>query len=63
MNQSLDHKQRHSRKGAASLEVVMVTALTLPLAVLMFLLGVKICSYVFAALSGTLSMPLLVITL
>lgn len=48
-----------SRRGAASLELVMATAVMLPLTVLLLLLGIKICSYVFSALGGLTLMPFL----
>ncbi|MEM9586234.1 MAG: hypothetical protein AAGA03_03045 [Planctomycetota bacterium] len=51
---------RHQlRRGAASIEVVMATAVAVPLAVMLFLLGVRMCRYVFAAIDGMLTMPLL----
>ena len=45
------------RAGFAALEVVMVTAVTLPLAVLLFLLGVEMCQYVFSAIDAMMTMP------
>jgi hypothetical protein len=45
------------RHGAASLELVMATAVAIPIAGGLLFLGFKICSYVFAALSGLVSMP------
>ncbi len=47
------------RKGAASLELVLATAVVLPLALAMFLLAVQICRYVFRGLGGMLTMPML----
>ncbi len=47
------------RVGAASLELILVTAVMLPLAILMLILGVTICRYVFSALGGLLLMPFL----
>ena len=45
------------RPGLAALEVVMATAITLPLAALMFFLGVEMCRYVFQGFDGMLTMP------
>ncbi len=45
------------RSGAASLELVLASAVAIPIAGGLLFLGFKICSYVFAALSGLLSMP------
>lgn len=49
-------KQR-SRRGLASIELVMATAVALPLCGIMFLLGIEICRYVFRGLDGMLSLP------
>ena len=60
MNQHpTDRRQRHEPKGTAALEVVMTTAVGVPLAGLMFFLGIQICRYVYAALSGLLLQPFL----
>lgn len=48
-----------ARLGLANLELVLVTAVVLPLGFLLFLLGVQICRYVFRGLGGMLSLPLL----
>lgn len=45
------------RDGAASLELVMATAVAIPIAGGILFLGFQICSYVFSALSGLVSMP------
>ena len=45
------------RCGAASLELVMATAIAIPIAGGALFLGFKICSYVFSAYSGLISMP------
>lgn len=45
------------RAGLASLELVLITAVALPLAALLFLLAVKMASYVFRGTSGLLSVP------
>ncbi len=39
------------------MEVVMASAIAIPLAGAILFLGFKICSYVFSAQSGLLSMP------
>ncbi len=53
------HERLHSkRNGAASLELVMATAVAIPIAGGALFLGFKICSYVFSAFAGLLSMPL-----
>jgi hypothetical protein len=52
-------QQADPRAGAASLEVVLATAVAVPLAALMFLLGVQICRYVYTALGGLLVQPFL----
>jgi hypothetical protein len=46
-----------NRTAAASLELVLASAVAIPIAGGLLFLGFKICSYVFAALSGLLSMP------
>lgn len=48
-----------ARNGAASLELVLATAVALPLALVMFLLAVQICRYVFRGVGGMLTMPML----
>ncbi len=55
----MNHHARHRRRGLANLEVVMTTAIGVPLAGLMFFLGIQICRYVFAAMSGLLLQPFL----
>ncbi len=50
-------KIRTNRTGAASLELVMATAVAIPIAGGALFLGFKICSYVFSAFAGLLSMP------
>lgn len=45
------------RAGAASLELVMVTAVALPLVLMMFFIAVRMCAFVYQALGGTLLMP------
>jgi hypothetical protein len=48
-----------TRCGLANLEMVLVTAVVLPLGFMLFLLGVQICRYAFRGLGGMLSLPLL----
>ena len=48
---------RRNRKAAASIELVMASAVAIPIAGGLLFLGFQICRYVFAALSGLLSMP------
>ena len=45
------------RAGSASIELVMASAVAIPIAGAALFLGFKICSYVFLALSGMLVMP------
>ncbi len=45
------------RRGASSLELVMATAVVLPLGLMAFLLGVEICQYVFRGIDGMLTLP------
>lgn len=45
------------RAGSASIELVMASAVAIPIAGGALFLGFKICSYVFSALSGLLVMP------
>ncbi len=45
------------RAGAANLELVLATAIAIPIAGGLLFLGFQICRYVFSALSGSLSMP------
>lgn len=47
------------RAGFSSLEVVMTTAIALPLAGLLFFLGIQMCRYAYSALSGLLLQPFL----
>ena len=58
MNKSTLHRA-NNRRGTASMELVMATAVALPLAASMLFLGFKICAYVFNGLSGLLTMPFL----
>lgn len=51
-------KPASTRRGEASIELVMATAVAIPIAGGALFLGFKICSYVFTALSGSLAMPL-----
>ena len=53
------YKLLRHRRGAASMQVVMASAIAIPVAGGILFLGFKICSYVFAAFSGTLAMPFL----
>lgn len=53
MNAPLHQK----RTGSASLELVLVTAVALPLAVMLLLLGAKMAAYVYSGLGGLLTMP------
>jgi len=46
-----------TRHGAAAIEVVLATAVVLPLVVLLFFLGVEICQFVFRGIDGMLTMP------
>ena len=48
-----------NRFGTASIELVMATAVAIPIAGGALFLGFKICSYVFSAFSGSISMPFL----
>lgn len=61
-------RQRHSRtrnglgslvfrQGSAAMELVMATAIAIPIAGGVLFLAFKICAYVFSGLSGLLSMP------
>ena len=45
------------RKGAASMQLVMATAIAIPIAGGLLFLGFRICRYVFSVLSGSLTMP------
>ena len=45
------------RRGIASMELVMATAVAIPIAGGVLFLGFKMCSYVFSGLSGLLTMP------
>ncbi len=45
------------RRGAANLELVLVTAVALPLAVALLLLGAKMAAYVYSGISGLTTMP------
>lgn len=51
-------RQRH-RRGSAHLEVVMTTAVMLPVAGLLFFLGIRMCRYAFEIISGLVGWPLL----
>ena len=50
-------RHRHRRMGAASMELVMASAIAIPVAGGALFLGFSICRYVFSALSGLLSIP------
>ena len=45
------------RTGAASMELVMASAIAIPVAGGALFLGFSICRYVFSAVSALLSMP------
>ena len=45
------------RLGTASMELVLATAVALPIAGAVLFLGFKICSYVYSAIGGLLTMP------
>ena len=45
------------RRGLASLELVMITAVALPLAVLLLVLASRMATYVFRAIAGLVSVP------
>lgn len=47
------------RLGMSALEVVMATAVGVPLAGMLFFLSLKICAYVYGAISGLLAWPFL----
>lgn len=51
--------RKPNRNGLASLEVVMTTAIGVPLAGLLFFLGIQMCRYVYPALGGLLLQPFL----
>jgi hypothetical protein len=51
--------QKGLRAGTSALEVVMATAVGVPLAAMLFFLGVKMCRYVHGALSGLVTWPFL----
>ncbi|MEM9409531.1 MAG: hypothetical protein AAGA30_00290 [Planctomycetota bacterium] len=46
-----------NRAGTANMQLVMATAIAIPIAGGLLFLGFKICRFVFAALSGSLTMP------
>ncbi len=54
--QSSDKRVRN-RAGAASMQLVLATAIAVPIAGGLLFLGFRICRYVFSALSGSLTMP------
>ncbi len=47
------------RSGNSSLEVVMATAVAVPLAAMLFFLGTQICRYVYGVISGLTTWPFL----
>jgi hypothetical protein len=53
-----NNRIKTSRRGAASIELVMASAVAIPIAGGALFLGFKICAYVFSAISGLLTMPL-----
>lgn len=46
-----------TRRGAANLELVLVTAFAVPLGIMLLLLAVRMTVYVFGASSGMITMP------
>jgi ABC-type tungstate transport system substrate-binding protein len=48
---------KRKSNGAASIELVMASAIAIPIAGAILFMGFRICSYVFSALSGSISMP------
>ncbi len=57
MHYRAECSSRGRRKGTASIELVMATAVAIPIAGGVLFLGFKMCSYAFSGLSGLLSMP------
>ena len=47
------------RQGMSALEVVMTTAVMLPLAGFIFFLGAKMCSYMYGIISALVGWPYL----
>ncbi len=54
---SKHRKTIDGRRGHSSLELVMATAVVLPLALMSFLLSIEICKYVFRGIDGMLTLP------
>lgn len=58
--QRLNYRMRSDRRGGmASLEVVMTTAVMLPVAGALLFLGVKICATLYQALGALVAWPFL----
>ncbi len=55
----MNYRMQRPRNGSASLELVMATAVAVPLAGAMLFFGFSICRYVFNALCGLLLLPFL----
>ena len=60
ITQRLNYRMRSARRGGmASLEVVMTTAVMLPVAGALLFLGVKICETLYQALGALVAWPFL----
>jgi hypothetical protein len=56
---SIFQRKRAARHGLASLEVVMSTAVMLPIAGAILFLGVKMCATIYQAIGTLVSWPFL----
>lgn len=50
-------RSRRARRGLSSLEVVMSAGVLLPLAGLLFFLGIDMCKYLYALISTLVGWP------
>lgn len=50
-------KRSLRRRGSSSMQLVMASAIAIPIAGGILFLGFQICRYVFSTMSGLLSMP------
>lgn len=54
---NMPHRSRRARRGLSSLEVVMSAGVLLPLAGVLFFLGIDMCKYLYALISTLVGWP------
>ena len=55
----MKNRRQHRRRGSVSIEVVIVAAVTVPIAALLFAMLLKVAPYLYALISGFVNSPYL----